>query len=51
VAVADAIDGAGAADGEALHTADQCGGGLRFHDEVQMVSLHGELDQAKPAAT
>jgi hypothetical protein len=50
-AVDGAIDGAGTADGETLHTADQCRGTLRFHDEVQVIGLHGELGQAKRAAT
>ena len=50
-AVAGAIDGARTADGESLRTADQRRGTLRFHDEVQVVGLHGELGQAKRAAT
>ena len=48
-AVVGAIDGAGTADGEALHAADQCRGTLGFHHQVQVVGLYGELGQAKRA--
>jgi hypothetical protein len=44
---AGAVDGAGAADGQALQTADQRRGRVCLDDEVQVISLHGELNHAK----